>query len=149
MRRPARNIAKRRNAKNGSSANEIFGDVCFNLLRDDMRKLRLYDASRGTKLSSWIGMIATNVAYDYLRGTAREIQTVLETRSAVKGEITLLIAKPESREPKAESPRVSVAQRVREIMASDQLDEKSALKKAAKERGIGKSEAYREFQRSK
>ena len=23
--------------------NEIFGDMCFNLLRDDMRKLRAYD----------------------------------------------------------------------------------------------------------
>jgi hypothetical protein len=29
------------------------------------------------------------------------------------------------------------------------VDEKSALKKVAKERGIGKSEAYRELQRSK
>src|SRR5262249_32878961 len=32
---------------------------------------RLYDARRGTKLSSWIGMISTNVSYDYLRGSAR------------------------------------------------------------------------------
>src|SRR5215212_5017033 len=41
------------------------------LVRDDFRKLRLWDARRGTKLSSWIGMISTNTAYDYLRGTAR------------------------------------------------------------------------------
>jgi len=54
-----------------ADADEIYADVLITLVRDDMRKLRLYDARRGTKLSSWIGMIATNVAYDYLRGTAR------------------------------------------------------------------------------
>jgi len=52
-------------------ADEIFSEVMVGLLRDDMRKLRLYDPNRGTKLSSWIGMIATNTAYDFLRGTAR------------------------------------------------------------------------------
>lgn len=54
-----------------ADADEIYADVMVTLVRDDMRKLRLYDPGRGTKLSSWIGMIATNVAYDYLRGTAR------------------------------------------------------------------------------
>jgi RNA polymerase sigma-70 factor, ECF subfamily len=54
-----------------ADTDEIYADVMVTLVRDDMRKLRLYDASRGTKLSSWIGMIASNVAYDYLRGTAR------------------------------------------------------------------------------
>src|SRR5262249_32670999 len=50
---------------------EVYGEVMMTLVRDGMRKLRRYDPRRGTKLSSWIGMIATNVAYDYLRGTAR------------------------------------------------------------------------------
>jgi len=40
-------------------------------VRDDMHKLRLYDPARGTKLSSWIGMIAVNAAYDHLRGVGR------------------------------------------------------------------------------
>jgi RNA polymerase sigma-70 factor (ECF subfamily) len=51
--------------------NEIFGDMCFNLLRDDMRKLRAYDATRGAKLGSWLGLLAINTAYDYLRQTSR------------------------------------------------------------------------------
>jgi RNA polymerase sigma-70 factor (ECF subfamily) len=51
--------------------NEIFGDMCFNLLRDDMRKLRAYDPSRGAKLGSWLGLLAINTAYDYLRQTSR------------------------------------------------------------------------------
>jgi RNA polymerase sigma-70 factor (ECF subfamily) len=51
--------------------NEIFGDMCFNLLRGDMRKLRLYDPARGAKLGSWLGLLAINTAYDYLRQTTR------------------------------------------------------------------------------
>jgi 16S rRNA (cytidine1402-2'-O)-methyltransferase len=34
-------------------------------------------------------------------------------------------------------------------MQEESLDEKDALKRAAKERGLGKSEAYREWQRRK
>ncbi len=50
---------------------EVYAEVLLQLLRDDMHKLRLYDPSRGTKLGSWIGMIAVNAAYDFLRGVAR------------------------------------------------------------------------------
>jgi predicted DNA binding protein len=34
-------------------------------------------------------------------------------------------------------------------MSDEQVDEKAALKKVAKELGVSKSEAYRELQRSK
>jgi 16S rRNA (cytidine1402-2'-O)-methyltransferase len=34
-------------------------------------------------------------------------------------------------------------------MVAEKADEKEALKKVAKERGIGKSEAYREWQQNK
>jgi 16S rRNA (cytidine1402-2'-O)-methyltransferase len=91
----------------------------------------------------------TKIHEEFLRGRAEEILHQLKTRGDVKGEITLLIAKAESQEPKAESPGITIAQRIREIMAAERVDEKSALKKVAKERGIGKSEAYRELQRSK
>ena len=91
----------------------------------------------------------TKIHEEFLRGRAEEVLAQLKSRGDVKGEITLLIAKPESRELTAESSTVSVAQRVREIMASEKVDEKAALKKVAKERGIGKSEAYREWQQSK
>jgi RNA polymerase sigma-70 factor (ECF subfamily) len=55
----------------GADVDEIYAEVLMQLLRDDMHKLRLYDPTRGTKLGSWIGMIAVNAAYDYLRGVAR------------------------------------------------------------------------------
>jgi RNA polymerase sigma-70 factor (ECF subfamily) len=50
---------------------EVYAEVLMQLHRDDCHKLRLYDPNRGTKLGSWIGMIAVNAAYDYLRGVAR------------------------------------------------------------------------------
>lgn len=97
----------------------------------------------------------TKLHEEFLRGRAADVLDQLKKRGEVKGEITLLIAKAEGPEPqgkgreaKAQS-RVTIAQRVREIMAAENVDEKSALKKVAKERGIGKSEAYRELQRTK
>lgn len=90
----------------------------------------------------------TKLYEEFLRGRAVEVLEQLKSRGDVKGEITLLIAKAESSELRAGS-ELSVAQRVREIMVGEKVDEKSALKKVAKERGIGKSEAYRELQRTK
>lgn len=91
----------------------------------------------------------TKLHEEFMRGRAAEILQELNSRGEVKGEITLLIAKAENRQAKTETARTSVARRVHEIMASEKIDEKAALKKVAKERGIGKSEAYRELQRSK
>jgi 16S rRNA (cytidine1402-2'-O)-methyltransferase len=91
----------------------------------------------------------TKLHEEFLRGRVGDVLDQLKTRGEVKGEITLLIAKAESSEVRASSFEQTVAERVREIMASENADEKSALKKVAKERGIGKSEAYREWQRGK
>ncbi len=91
----------------------------------------------------------TKIHEEFLRGRAPEVLEQLKARGDVKGEITLLIAKAESQELTAESSVVSVAERVREIVASEKIDEKAALKRVARERGIGKSEAYREWQKKK
>lgn len=92
----------------------------------------------------------TKVHEEFLRGLAAEVLESLKSRETVKGEITLLIAKAELMESRdAEAPSLGIRDRVREIMAGEKLDEKAALKKAAKERGISKSEAYRQMQRSK
>jgi len=91
----------------------------------------------------------TKLHEEFLRGRAGDVLEELSARGDVKGEITLLIAKAENSELRAASGEQSVADRVREIIASEKVDEKAALKKVAKERGIGKSEAYREWQQSK
>ncbi|MGA7696538.1 MAG: 16S rRNA (cytidine(1402)-2'-O)-methyltransferase [Candidatus Sulfotelmatobacter sp.] len=92
----------------------------------------------------------TKLHEEFLRGRAGEVLETLKSRDGVKGEITLLIGKAEEAESQAAAmPGISVRQRVEQIMAEEKLDEKAALKKLAKERGISKSEAYREWQRSK
>lgn len=93
----------------------------------------------------------TKLHEEFLRGRASEVLGILQSREAVKGEITLLIGKAEEIRMAAEdSPgRISVRRRVQEIVAEEKIDEKAALKKVAKERAISKSEAYREWQRGK
>ena len=103
----------------------------------------------GTDRHVVVAREVTKIYEEFLRGRAREILEQLKARGEVKGEITLLIAKPESSELRAAGSELTVAQRVKQIMSEDKVDEKSALKKVAKERGIGKSEAYREWQRGK
>jgi 16S rRNA (cytidine1402-2'-O)-methyltransferase len=94
----------------------------------------------------------TKLHEEFLRGRAGEVLETLKARDGVKGEITLLIGKAEEAThgtADASSARFSIRQRVEQIMAEEKVDEKAALKKVAKERGISKSEAYRELQRSK
>jgi 16S rRNA (cytidine1402-2'-O)-methyltransferase len=92
----------------------------------------------------------TKLHEEFLRGRAGEVLETLKARDGVKGEITLLIGKAEEADSAASAALgVSVRQRVEQIMMEEKVDEKAALKKVAKERGISKSEAYREWQRGK
>jgi 16S rRNA (cytidine1402-2'-O)-methyltransferase len=92
----------------------------------------------------------TKLHEEFLRGRAEEILQTLKGRGEVKGEITLLIGKAEERNVRAASAsRTTIRQQLEKMMAEQNLDEKAALKKLAKELGVSKSEAYRELQRSK
>ncbi len=66
----ARVIARHRGVLSTLDADEIYADVLVALLANDMRRLRRYDPTRGVKLSSWIGVLTTRLAYDYLRAKA-------------------------------------------------------------------------------
>jgi RNA polymerase sigma-70 factor (ECF subfamily) len=50
---------------------EIYAQFLLSLTARDMHKLRTFSPERGNKLSSWIGMLATNAAWDHLRSVAR------------------------------------------------------------------------------
>jgi 16S rRNA (cytidine1402-2'-O)-methyltransferase len=91
----------------------------------------------------------TKIHEEFLRGKAGEVLEILKSRANVKGEITLLIAKQDDTAQSAVFPQVSIRDRMQQLMAQERLDEKAALKKVAKEMGVSKSEAYREWQRSK
>jgi len=91
----------------------------------------------------------TKLHEEFLRGRAGEVLDILKSRGEIKGEITLLIGKADEAEAKPAAPRVSLRQRLQQIMTEGKLDEKAALKKLAKAMGVSKSEAYRELQRGK
>jgi 16S rRNA (cytidine1402-2'-O)-methyltransferase len=101
----------------------------------------------------------TKLHEEFLRGPAAEVLEKLKARETVKGEITLLIGKAEEEDAhgaadaacpeQSRRVRPSIRQRVQQLMSEENLDEKAALKKVAKERGVSKSEAYREMQRGK
>jgi len=87
----------------------------------------------------------TKIHEEFLRGRADQLLEQVRAHP-LKGEITLLIAKAEEI---AQPQQASVAERVAQVMTSESVDEKSALKKVAKELGLSRSEAYREWQRGK
>jgi 16S rRNA (cytidine1402-2'-O)-methyltransferase len=90
----------------------------------------------------------TKLHEEFLRGRADTVLEQIKQRGETRGEITLLIGKAEEIPTELSSPR-GVAKRVKELMRVEQLEEKAALKQAAKEFGLSKSQAYRELQRSK
>lgn len=90
----------------------------------------------------------TKLHEEFLRGTAQEVLKTAQERGELKGEITLLIGKPEKGESQTER-KESVSEMVQRFTREESLDEKDALKRVARELGISKSEAYRELQRTK
>jgi 16S rRNA (cytidine1402-2'-O)-methyltransferase len=92
----------------------------------------------------------TKLHEEFLRGRADELLEQVRTNPP-RGEITLLIGKPEEavEEEETEVTPLSVRDRLEQLMSGEQLDEKAALKRVARELGISKSEAYRELQRTK
>ena len=88
----------------------------------------------------------TKLHEEFLRGTAGELLAELQARPSVRGEMVLLLG-PLAGEAES-AGGVSLVAEVRGLMAGEGLSEKDALKRVAKGRGIGKSEAYREWQRA-
>jgi 16S rRNA (cytidine1402-2'-O)-methyltransferase len=88
----------------------------------------------------------SKVHEEFLRGPVQEVLERLQERE-VKGEITLIVEGHKAGESSA-IERKSLSTRMKELMEQG-ADEKTALKNAAKEFGVSKSEAYREWQRRK
>src|SRR5690348_10248902 len=131
-------------------------------LRDAAETLVFYEAPhRITETLSDLGSIIgndrrvvlarelTKAHEEFLRGTAAEINAELGTRESVKGEIVVILEGKAATKPTRAPQDTSLFHRLRELMTAEALDEKTALKQAAKEFGISRSEAYREWQRMK
>ena len=86
----------------------------------------------------------TKLHEEFLRGTIADLRTQLAARAVVRGEIVLLLAPSASTETASDT---TIAAQVALLVQQEGLSEKDALKRVARDRGIGKSEAYRELQR--
>jgi 16S rRNA (cytidine1402-2'-O)-methyltransferase len=88
----------------------------------------------------------TKLHEEFLRGSVAGLRSQLASRASVRGEIVLMLT-PTPTESTSEDKKTSLAAEVSALMKSEGISEMDALKRLARERGIGKSEAYRELQR--
>jgi 16S rRNA (cytidine1402-2'-O)-methyltransferase len=88
----------------------------------------------------------TKLHEEFLRGTVAELRSQLAARPSVRGEIVLMFT-PVQVENSSGKNSASLATEVAALMHSEGIGEMDALKRIARQRGIGKSEAYRELQR--
>ena len=88
----------------------------------------------------------TKLHEEFLRGTVGELRAELAGRAVIRGEMVLLVT-PAALPAGTSAPGLGIAAEVAALMQAENLAEKDALKRVARERGIGKSEAYRELQR--
>jgi 16S rRNA (cytidine1402-2'-O)-methyltransferase len=87
----------------------------------------------------------TKLHEEFLRGTAADLLATLQARPSIRGEMVLLL---DGSPTEATTAPLSLAEEVSALMTTEGLTEKDALKRVAKSRGLGKSEAYREWQRT-
>jgi len=126
----------------GSARTEVFYEAPHRLVEALEDLVDVLGGSRRVVVAREL----TKLHEEFLRGTAEEVLETLRQRGDVKGEITLLIGKAEAG---LVVSKISLRARMEQVMREDSLDEKAALKKVAKEFGLGKSEAYRQWQRGK
>ncbi len=97
---------------------DLVGMVCLDLVRDDYKKLRKYDPERGYRLSSWIGLIATNIAHDALRRRGPPTSSTDDDESPLA---ELRSTWPDPLEVLSHKERVEIlAEAVRHLSAVDQ-----------------------------
>ena len=96
---------------------EIAATLKLSLVANDMHKLRSFDKNRGHRFSSWMGLLAINCAYDYLRTVRRE-----PAKAQVSDAFDVVCETPD--------PYEAVAQRERASLAARMLDGFSARDRA-------------------
>jgi len=141
---PSKKAARRRMLEENKSSTKtlVFYEAPHRIL-DMLRDVRDILGERDVVLAREV----TKVHEEFWRGT---VSALLERAKgkAIKGEITLLVggATATGETKPAESP---IQSEIQTLMAERGLDERAALKAAAKARGISRSQAYRLLQSEK
>ncbi|HVN28372.1 MAG TPA: 16S rRNA (cytidine(1402)-2'-O)-methyltransferase, partial [Candidatus Binataceae bacterium] len=104
----------------------------------------------GPNLRIVVARELTKIHEEFLRGTITELRATLASRDRIRGEIVLLVEAPAQSPASAETTaNESLAMRVARMQSEENIDEKEALKRLAREMGQSKSELYRELQRQR
>jgi 16S rRNA (cytidine1402-2'-O)-methyltransferase len=85
----------------------------------------------------------TKIHEEFLRGAASEVAATLRLRPSVKGEITLLIGRPPETSGADLHSEQGLTSRVAELIEHEKMSRMDAIKRAAREHGLSKREAYR------
>ena len=88
----------------------------------------------------------TKLHEEFLRGPVSEVLAKLQSRDSIRGEMVLIL---DGKLPASATMPNTIAEEVAHLIKTEGLTEKEALKQAARSRNLSKSEAYREFQRTK
>ena len=128
----------------GGTGTQIFYETPHRIL-DALQDVQ---AVFGPQHSIALSRELTKLHEETLRGTVAEVRAVVEARPALRGEMVLLLSGDSAGlAPEAMTPTFAAA--VQALMQAENLSEKDALKQAGKTRGLGKSESYREWQRTR
>ena len=137
----------RRELSDGSNTTQVFYETPHRILEALADVVEVFGPAQRVVVAREL----TKLHEEFVRGTASELLANFKARDVIRGEMVLLLegstpAKGEAGDSPAAQLTLSeeVAAAVREG-----LSEKDALKRVAKARGLGKSEAYREWQRSR
>jgi RNA polymerase sigma-70 factor, ECF subfamily len=72
------------NYRGPAEREDIRATLLSSLLAREMHKLRVFEFDRGVRLSSWIGLLATNAARDYVRAASRRPTATLAKMEALE-----------------------------------------------------------------
>jgi RNA polymerase sigma-70 factor, ECF subfamily len=102
-------VTKRFASVSQDDVREIYAQLFLSLLANGKAKLRAFDPARGSRFSSYVGMLAIHCAYDWLRAVRRE-----PPREPLGEAIELTSELPDPFEATAQSERAGLAARVME-----------------------------------
>ncbi len=128
----------------GDSTTEVFYETPHRIVE----ALGDVAAVFGPEMQVVVARELTKLHEEFLRGTVAAVRAELAARESVRGEMVLLLSPTADTARVAEDAVVSVGAAVRGLLAGG-LSEKEALKQVARDRGLGKSEVYREWQRKR
>lgn len=110
------------------------------------------EAAWGAETRIAVARELTKVHEEFVRGSVAQVRQELAARERMRGEITLLVEAPASSSAGATLPGAAaerLSDRIARMQSEDGVDEKEALKRLARERGLSKSDLYRELQRER